>query len=263
MANSLDFWTLSFIIAGGILPALFWLWFWLREDKEKPEPHGLILLTFLTGGIVVLIAAFFQCVITDLYVNGFASLTAERLLGFKCLNISVLNHSWGIVFIWASVEEGLKLFAAWIATRHRKALDEPVDYMIYLVTAALGFAALENTLYLLSEVGVNGFTGGLSSISIRFAGATLVHVLCSSLIGGIYALAHCKGRFTKVIHTVIGFGLATALHAAYNFFIINNAVSNKSSLPILLTLWFGIVLLLVFFEKVKHIVCVVPFKRRK
>ena len=39
--------------AGGILPALIWLWFWLREDREAPEPRGLIALSFAAGMAVV------------------------------------------------------------------------------------------------------------------------------------------------------------------------------------------------------------------
>jgi len=30
----------------GIIPSLFWLWFWLKEDKEDPEPSGLIAFLF-------------------------------------------------------------------------------------------------------------------------------------------------------------------------------------------------------------------------
>ncbi len=263
MAYDLNFWTLMFILAGGILPALFWLWFWLKEDQAKPEPHGLVLLTFLTGGIVVLFAAFFQCIVTDFFVNGLHSFSIERLTSFSCLNTRILNHGFALIFVWAAVEEGLKLFAAWISTRHRKALNEPVDYMIYLVTAAIGFAAVENTLYLLAEFAQHGVTGSLASISIRFAGATLLHVLASSLIGGVYALAYCRNRFSKVVHTIIGFGVATLLHTIYNLSIIKSAVNDNNSLPILLVLWFAIVLLLLFFEKVKQVVCVIPLRKKK
>lgn len=49
--------TLLFAILGGALPAVFWLWFWLKEeDHEQPEPKGLIALAFILGGIIVLIA---------------------------------------------------------------------------------------------------------------------------------------------------------------------------------------------------------------
>ena len=31
----------------GLIPALFWLWFWLREDKAHPEPRALIATSFI------------------------------------------------------------------------------------------------------------------------------------------------------------------------------------------------------------------------
>ena len=37
----------------GLLPAIFWLLFWLYEDRKRPEPRGLILRTFIGGMIVV------------------------------------------------------------------------------------------------------------------------------------------------------------------------------------------------------------------
>ena len=41
---------------GGLLPALAWLWFWLREDSKHPEPRRLIALAFLAGMVAVAVA---------------------------------------------------------------------------------------------------------------------------------------------------------------------------------------------------------------
>ena len=41
-----------FAISGGILPALIWLWFWLKEDLH-PEPKKAISLTFFFGMLMV------------------------------------------------------------------------------------------------------------------------------------------------------------------------------------------------------------------
>src|SRR3989344_9103220 len=52
--------TATYALFGGILPALVWLVFWLREDKKNPEPKKLILRTFLFGMGAVGIVLFFQ-----------------------------------------------------------------------------------------------------------------------------------------------------------------------------------------------------------
>jgi RsiW-degrading membrane proteinase PrsW (M82 family) len=33
---------------GGIIPALLWLWFWIKEEENKPEPKGLLAAVFIT-----------------------------------------------------------------------------------------------------------------------------------------------------------------------------------------------------------------------
>ena len=46
--------TLMYAILGGGIPAIFWLWFWLRqEDDENKEPRGLIALSFIFGIFLV------------------------------------------------------------------------------------------------------------------------------------------------------------------------------------------------------------------
>ena len=49
--------TLLYAIVGGALPAVFWLWFWLRqEDDEQKEPKILIAATFILGAVTVIVA---------------------------------------------------------------------------------------------------------------------------------------------------------------------------------------------------------------
>ena len=58
--------TIFFSLIGGILPALFWLYFWLKEDKLKPEPRSLIMLSFFGGMIAVISALFAERTVKDL-----------------------------------------------------------------------------------------------------------------------------------------------------------------------------------------------------
>ncbi len=48
-------------ILSGALPAILWLWFWLKqEDDEDPEPIGLIILSFIVGCLMVLLAIWME-----------------------------------------------------------------------------------------------------------------------------------------------------------------------------------------------------------
>src|SRR3990167_5674443 len=51
----------------GLIPILFWLWFWLHEDRQRPEPIILIIITFLAGMMVVPIALPLQKMAIDGY----------------------------------------------------------------------------------------------------------------------------------------------------------------------------------------------------
>ena len=111
----------------GILPSFAWLFFYLKEDPH-PEPKKLILETFLAGAISTLIVLWLQIAFNNwAQPNGIAQ--------YSFLSFLVLS----------AIEEFFKFGAAWIVIKeHISDFDEPVDAMIYLIVAALGFAALEN-----------------------------------------------------------------------------------------------------------------------
>src|SRR3989344_221087 len=52
------------------------------------------------------------------------------------------------VILWAALEELFKLTAAYFSVLTKKDVDEPTDFVIYLITAALGFAAMANSFFL-------------------------------------------------------------------------------------------------------------------
>jgi RsiW-degrading membrane proteinase PrsW (M82 family) len=87
--------TIIYAILGGVVPAIFWLWFWLREeDKKNPEPVGLIALTFFVGALSVILAI------------GLEKLT-ETLFADENLRI----------VLWAGIEEIVKYLAVLVIIR--------------------------------------------------------------------------------------------------------------------------------------------------
>ena len=222
-------------IAGGILPAVLWLWFWLKEDRLHPEPRRLIILTFLAGMMVVALA-----------------LPLEQLAFYLLGKIGLASAINGflLLFLWAMAEEISKYLAAKKIALSRQECDEPVDALIYLITAALGFAAMENVIFLVEIVGNYGPLAGFVTGNLRFVGATLVHVLSSAAIGA--SIAFCFFHKEKYHRNVI-FGLlfGTTLHALFNYFIIES--EGENILQVFLPFWFLVVILLLIFEKIKRI----------
>ena len=218
--------TLLLALSGGIFPALLWLWFWLKEDKARPEPRGLIMLAFIAGMI-----------------------TVPLVVPLEKMAIAISGTMAIQIILWASIEELMKYGAAVLTVLRRDAVDEPLDPIIYMITIALGFAALENTFFLLNP-NLDIF-GGIITGNLRFLGATLLHTLASASIGLAMAYSFYRNKAIKAIYVVIGIIASIVLHSLFNFFIINS--NGEKILTVFAFVWIGIILLLLSFEKVKRI----------
>lgn len=214
---------IAFLVS--LIPAIFWLWFWLREDKKNPEPILLIIIAFIAGMAVVPLA-----------------------LPLQKLAIYIYSGD-NIMFIWVIIEEALKYFVALLVILWNKAVDEPIDYVIYMIAIALGFATLENTLFTLNPLTAGEYTAVAVTGSFRFLGATLLHVLASATIGVLIAIAFYRSAFSKLIYGTIGLFIAILLHALFNFFIMD--ANGEGILIIFLFVWMGIIVLFLLFEKIK------------
>jgi protease PrsW len=214
--------------AGGVLPALAWLWFWRREDSKHPEPRKLIALAFFAGAVAVALVIPLEKLA--------ASYLASQTIIFTC---------------WSAIEEITKYIAARFTVLNRREDDEPIDPVIYMVTVALGFAAAENTLFLLSPLAGSTFLETVVTGNLRFVGATLLHVLSSAVIGVALGIAFYKSRRTKRIFVFCGVILAILLHSLFNFLILNTPESDL--LRTFGYVWVGLIALLAVLEYVKRI----------
>jgi RsiW-degrading membrane proteinase PrsW (M82 family) len=214
--------------AGGILPALAWLWFWRREDSAHPEPRRLIALAFLAGMVAVGIAIPIEKMVAP-------------YLGSQAL----------IFTTWSAIEEVIKFCLALLTVLRRDENDEPIDSVIYMVTVALGFAAAENTLFLISPLSGDTLVQTFVTGDLRFVGATLLHVLSSAVIGVALALAFYKKPAIKRWYALTGVILAAALHSLFNLLILNTP--EEHLLRTFGFVWLGLVVLLAMLEYIKRI----------
>lgn len=235
---------------GGFLPALIWLWFFLKEDSKSPEPKWLILSAFLAGILAVLLALptemLGKCIATGVWpIHPFHN--PLHTIAF-CRDLPGQIKP---IFLWAAMEELLKYLVAVTFILWRKAVDEPIDAIIYLITVALGFAAFETGLFLLEPLGRGDITGGLLTGNLRFMGASLLHVLSSATVGFFIAISFYKKYWIQFISLCTGLTLSIVLHALFNHHIINS--SQIGTTLVFLSVWLGIVGLLLLFERAKHI----------
>lgn len=235
------FYSLYFIF--GVLPSIIWLFFFLREDAH-PESNKMIIKVFFYGIIAALLALLFE----------FGFLETSVKLPFSSITILILNMFIGV----SLVEEFSKYIVVKKIAISDPEFDEPLDAMLYMVIAGLGFAALEN-IFVLLDLGLPfKISETLTLTLFRFLGATFLHALCSGTVGFFLALSFYKpNRGLKLV--ILGLAISTFLHGLFNFSIMEMEGNLKILIPALILLGLGIFVSLSF-QKLKTIASVCKIK---
>lgn len=206
----------SYILLG-IAPSIIWLLYYLKKDLH-PEPRRKILAVFFGGALAAVLA-------------GIAETLIIKNIRFSYQNLFEASLIFTAV---AVIEEVSKYIPFRLQVLKDKELDEPIDIPVYLITSALGFAALENVFLFFSK-GLKFLETFLVSW-FRFVGATLLHAVCSGILGFFIALSFAhkkKGKSLKAkLYSISGFLIAILLHTLYNFSIIKAREILRIALPL-------------------------------
>jgi RsiW-degrading membrane proteinase PrsW (M82 family) len=204
-----------FAVAFSILVALFWLKWFRKLDKYEKEPERFVYLVFFAG-----VLATIPSVILEIPIQlG----TPNKPLPINGLFLS---------FLWVgAVEEFFKYLAVRLTVYRSNQFNEVMDGMIYMISAALGFAAAENVGYMM---GVGFFVGVLRAI-LSYLG----HVSFSAILGYYLGKAKIEGQRNWLW---IGFIWAISLHWLYDtFFVIGTSQASVEFILLGLMVWvFGL-----------------------
>lgn len=210
------------------MPSLIWLYFLLKEDARCPEPKVLIALTFIAGIAAVPLALPLEQAAVARFGSGFP-----------------------LILSWAAIEEILKYAMAAAFILWRRAVDESPDYVIYMITVALGFAAAENVLFLFAPLATEGFSAAFLTSNYRFLGANLLHITASAAVGFSLAFSFNWRPKWRTLASATGLILAIALHTAFNMLIISEGVAHK--LSALFLVWAVVLVFFAAFEILKYL----------
>jgi RsiW-degrading membrane proteinase PrsW (M82 family) len=200
-----------------LLPILFWGLYHQHKDRHLPEPVGHLALAFVLGLVSAAISK-------ALYIAlGWASLRYDALALADGNTLGLLAYS---MLAIGPVEEFAKLLPFLLLLRLPE-MDEPIDGIIYASFIALGYAAVENVMYL------EYLTPG-ESAARGFAGP-VVHMLFASIWGYTIGRAHLGGEPLLPAITR-GFLLAAGLHGLYDFIVLQQSLN---ALPVAAVLILG------------------------
>jgi RsiW-degrading membrane proteinase PrsW (M82 family) len=191
----------SIVLAFSI--SFVWYLYLSRVDHFEKEPIKTVLLVFILGAAFT----YFVFPISD-FVN--------QEFNFH-LNGEIWNDWWYCVFGIGMVEELVKIIPVLIILKYSKQVNEPFDYIFYGSISALGFAFIENTLYLKNSM--------LTAIYGRALFASVAHMFFTSIICyGLVYFKHIKVNLKGFEYPILLF-VASLAHGFYDFWLINEMVS--------------------------------------
>ncbi|XXF75731.1 PrsW family intramembrane metalloprotease [Myxococcaceae bacterium GXIMD 01537] len=192
---------MSALVLGGsaVVPSMLLLWY-IRSRDRNPEPRGLVLKTFLLGALICVPVVPLSTTLESLGLRAFPGLADGALAK---------------AFLGAAIPEELLKFLVlrWYVWR-QSAFDEPLDGVVYGATASLGFATLENILY----VGEHG----LAVAVVRAITAVPGHAFTGVVMGAYVGRARFAEPARRFGLLAAGFFWATLLHGAYDAFLFTN-----------------------------------------
>lgn len=213
-------------VLAALVPALLWLWFFYSRDRYEREPKSLIGKLFLWG----LLSGFWAAGLNDFLLGVFGpQVTAAGEAGAIPLAVTLVTT---MVVLAALNEETMKFLVTTNSTRNDPRFNELVDGMIYMTTAALGFAAGENFGYIMrafvgtfeaateagaatGQAGARAFVAAFAIMApIRAVLSTIGHVSWSGITG--YVLGRRIVGRGSARSVVFGLLAASGLHTAYN-----------------------------------------------
>ena len=159
------------ILLIALLPVVILVYYIYHKDKKSPEPTGQLVKAFLWGILSVPLSL---CISIPLGLIGVYPTEATSILG-----------SVSAAFFGAAIpEETAKFIMLWLLLRKNPYFDEKMDGIVYAVCVSLGFAALENIMYL--------FSNEETYLSVGIARAIFAvpgHFCFGILMGYYYSLA--------------------------------------------------------------------------
>jgi len=192
------------LITGAVLAAIpvfpvVATFLWL--DRYEAEPTSLLALAFAWGAGVATFGA--------LVINT-ASLVAIKAAGGDMTTTAV--------FVAPFVEEAFKGSAVLlILLLRRKEFDGVVDGIVYAGMAGIGFAFVENVLYLGRALSETGGTGTVFTFVLRCIVSPFAHPLFTAATGiGIGLAVRSRNPLVKIAAPLLGYCVAVLLHGAWN-----------------------------------------------
>lgn len=187
-------------ISGALSLLISYIWFHHinQLDVFEPENYQILLMIFISGAA----CSYLVYPLTDLY---------NFIVPTRSTDSLWQGLFWAITRI-GLIEEFVKIIPLFLLWKFTKILNEPFDFLLFGAISALGFAFVENTMYLTNSE--------LTAISGRALFASPMHLFLTSMIGYRVALAiYAKKNVAQA--AFFAFLISSIIHGFYDFWLID------------------------------------------
>lgn len=220
-----------YLLSAALAPAVLLFFYIRKKDKIEPEPMKM-LLQLVGLGVLSIVPA---VVLELLLPIPFAYLFGTDSIIYKFIDC---------FFVIAVAEEGCKFIMLLIRTWKSKEFNYTYDAVVYAVSVSLGFAALENILYV--------FDGGFLTALLRALTSVPAHTIFAVYMGYYYGVAKKASCSRKTALTIASFAISIILpiliHGFYDF-----CLMSQSLILIIVFLMFDIVITILAFLTVNRL----------
>lgn len=197
----MDWKLLALTLAPGLAVAIYIYW----RDRFDKEPLGQLIKCFIYGGLSTMLALF---------------LSTRLSKFFPADHSTVLNTAFYTFISIGLCEEFAKMFFLISFPYRRPYFDEPYDGITYSVMISMGFATVENLLYVFSQsTSEEGYAVALT----RMVTAIPAHASFAIVMGYFTGLAKFNSQ-NGIFYLLFALLSATLLHGAYDFFLMQQQI---------------------------------------
>ena len=201
-----------------IIPAVIIIAFIYYKDKAEKEPIGLLIGLFIMGATISVIGA----VLAEYTLGKVLDEVADK--GSTAYNFIMC------FFIIALSEEGFKFLVLRLRTWKHKAFNYTFDAVVYAVVVSLGFATLENILYVVDEGTYNiALWRGILSVP--------GHAIDAVFMGLFYGKAKycqcCGDSSGKSKNMFLSLFVPILTHGFYDFCLYMSGTNNSKDMMVL------------------------------
>lgn len=188
------------VLVPALLPVYFIIRYIYKQDKTEREPLNLVLRVILFGALFSL---------ADIPAEDFAANLIQSFYPGETVQYEIAENFFGV----ALIEEFTKWIVLFIFVWKARDFDYKFDGIVYAVSASLGFAGLENIIYILRFGTGVAVTRALFSIP--------GHAAFGIFMGFCLSRAkHCKLEGMEpacIFFMLLSLALPMCIHGMYDF----------------------------------------------